>query len=229
MNISNTIYMEIVMILFMLWSLEFISFFFFFFNDTATTEIYTLSLHDALPICDSRRLRDDQGQGIVPARLSCSQHDLQPDVAGRAGRVLPQRGGPSGTWRLLRDRGLHSGASADPARRDRPRIRSNADASGLRGVRLRDPDRLFPPLLDGGWPHRDFLHALSICLAIRAGPDGATCRDDTPRAVERLGARAFHEREQESRLRVGEANLAANRRTKAWSEAGPRMAGWAKR
>src|ERR1051325_12217210 len=27
------------------------SFPFFFFNDTATTEIYTLSLHDALPIC----------------------------------------------------------------------------------------------------------------------------------------------------------------------------------
>src|SRR6266853_7002425 len=29
-----------------------IFFFFFFFNDTATTEIYTLSLHDALPITD---------------------------------------------------------------------------------------------------------------------------------------------------------------------------------
>src|SRR5882762_10491406 len=28
-----------------------IVYFFFFFNDTATTEIYTLSLHDALPIC----------------------------------------------------------------------------------------------------------------------------------------------------------------------------------
>src|SRR5256886_13237065 len=27
-----------------------VSYFFFFFNDTATTEIYTLSLHDALPI-----------------------------------------------------------------------------------------------------------------------------------------------------------------------------------
>src|ERR1035438_6986011 len=27
---------------------------FFFFNDTATTEIYTLSLHDALPICASK-------------------------------------------------------------------------------------------------------------------------------------------------------------------------------
>src|SRR2546430_11963582 len=30
---------------------------FFFFNDTATTEIYTLSLHDALPIC-ARSCRD---------------------------------------------------------------------------------------------------------------------------------------------------------------------------
>src|SRR2546422_10240824 len=30
-------------------------FFFFFFNDTATTEIYTLSLHDALPIYRSSR------------------------------------------------------------------------------------------------------------------------------------------------------------------------------
>src|SRR5689334_24015092 len=29
-------------------------FFFFFFNDTATTEIYTLSLHDALPISAHR-------------------------------------------------------------------------------------------------------------------------------------------------------------------------------
>src|SRR5574341_2501911 len=33
---------------FLLFHLRF--FFFFFFNDTATTEIYTLSLHDALPI-----------------------------------------------------------------------------------------------------------------------------------------------------------------------------------
>ena len=29
----------------------FFAYLFFFFNDTATTEIYTLSLHDALPIC----------------------------------------------------------------------------------------------------------------------------------------------------------------------------------
>src|SRR5256885_10772316 len=37
--------------------------FFFFFNDTATTEIYTLSLHDALPISCSVRA-DDGGPGL---------------------------------------------------------------------------------------------------------------------------------------------------------------------
>src|SRR5258708_35861817 len=34
---------------------------FFFFNDTATTEIYTLSLHDALPICYRFRLCHARG------------------------------------------------------------------------------------------------------------------------------------------------------------------------
>src|SRR5258706_9387727 len=43
-SILITVFIEIIIhILFF--------FFFFFFNDTATTEIYTLSLHDALPIC----------------------------------------------------------------------------------------------------------------------------------------------------------------------------------
>src|SRR2546430_4872749 len=36
------------------------TFFFFFFNDTATTEIYTLSLHDALPIYPPRDSRPDR-------------------------------------------------------------------------------------------------------------------------------------------------------------------------
>src|SRR2546426_11638889 len=45
-------------------------FFFFFFNDTATTEIYTLSLHDALPIfiislVGSRSNRDGFGAKIT--------------------------------------------------------------------------------------------------------------------------------------------------------------------
>src|SRR2546426_2329654 len=34
--------------------------FFFFFNDTATTEIYTLSLHDALPISSVRSMNSER-------------------------------------------------------------------------------------------------------------------------------------------------------------------------
>src|SRR2546430_6909001 len=41
-----------------------VSMIFFFFNDTATTEIYTLSLHDALPI-SGRRSRLSTGMGGV--------------------------------------------------------------------------------------------------------------------------------------------------------------------
>src|SRR5260370_6190500 len=53
------------------------SFCFFFFNDTATTEIYTLSLHDALPIShpnveacstETRAVTDD---GSTRSRYSC--------------------------------------------------------------------------------------------------------------------------------------------------------------
>src|SRR5256885_10534974 len=45
-------------------------FFFFFFNDTATTEIYTLSLHDALPISlvDDEGLRPTNGRPALRRR-----------------------------------------------------------------------------------------------------------------------------------------------------------------
>src|SRR5258708_2737580 len=52
----------------------------FFFNDTATTEIYTLSLHDALPICVANRPHVDSlaidGRNVYGLTL------LQPGVAG---------------------------------------------------------------------------------------------------------------------------------------------------
>src|SRR5439155_25174000 len=41
--------------------------FFFFFNDPATTEIYTLSLHDALPIFDPRICCANDDRGHRPA------------------------------------------------------------------------------------------------------------------------------------------------------------------
>src|SRR3712207_9569855 len=55
---------------------------FFFFNDTATTEIYTLSLHDALPIYpvdERRRHRAD--------------HRHRPQPGGRGHRCLPRPAG----------------------------------------------------------------------------------------------------------------------------------------
>src|SRR3712207_7482830 len=51
---------------------------FFFFNDTATTEIYTLSLHDALPIC-----------GVKPQlqRMKAADRRLLPE--GRMAGPMP--------------------------------------------------------------------------------------------------------------------------------------------
>src|SRR5688572_32414884 len=57
-----------------------ISLVFFFFNDTATTEIYTLSLHDALPIW----------RGCV--RLAPAREGLSAVGGGHPHRVQPVRG-----------------------------------------------------------------------------------------------------------------------------------------
>src|SRR2546429_5313436 len=55
---------------------------FFFFNDTATTEIYTLSLHDALPISTARtrcssRGRDPRARAAACARSEEHTSELQ--------------------------------------------------------------------------------------------------------------------------------------------------------
>src|SRR5688572_31616919 len=53
--------------------------FFFFFNDTATTEIYTLSLHDALPISRLCRLREHWPRPrLVLLRLPQAAHFRHP-------------------------------------------------------------------------------------------------------------------------------------------------------
>src|SRR2546421_5098622 len=57
------------------------AFFFFFFNDTATTEIYTLSLHDALPI--SARTARGCRSGATPRPRRRPGRD--PNAAARAG------------------------------------------------------------------------------------------------------------------------------------------------
>src|SRR2546427_11993433 len=58
--------------------------YFFFFNDTATTEIYTLSLHDALPIY----LRNDPAQGPCHP---VGRLDRDGPVGRSAPRAFPRR------------------------------------------------------------------------------------------------------------------------------------------
>src|SRR5690349_21307188 len=50
-------------------------FFFFFFNDTATTEIYTLSLHDALPIL-TRSASGPSSAKAIWKRSSCMSRSI---------------------------------------------------------------------------------------------------------------------------------------------------------
>src|SRR3712207_7813729 len=62
----------------------------FFFNDTATTEIYTLSLHDALPIC----LRTT----VFPAASAGAKAQPAMGIGKFHGTMTPTT--PSGSWKV---------------------------------------------------------------------------------------------------------------------------------
>src|SRR5260221_8232157 len=73
------------------------TFFFFFFNDTATTEIYTLSLHDALPISVGDGVRDDEVDqrrraGVVEAVQELPV--IQAELLAELGPVPGHHAGP---------------------------------------------------------------------------------------------------------------------------------------
>src|SRR2546427_3980984 len=71
----------------------------FFFNDTATTEIYTLSLHDALPIAGTHARRQGASRAGTTLRVGLLQHPerafaigVEPAHADRAReRIRPGR------------------------------------------------------------------------------------------------------------------------------------------
>src|SRR5258708_17650330 len=62
----------------------------FFFNDTATTEIYTLSLHDALPISPRRRAAQRRAgrAGLGPRRAAAAPPRAWTRLAALPGRQL---------------------------------------------------------------------------------------------------------------------------------------------
>src|SRR3712207_4341516 len=90
---------------------------FFFFNDTATTEIYTLSLHDALPILDpAPRGRGDVGGGGARLLPGADRSPEGPALHPVRGRIPHDRHrqGPE-----VHDAPDGGGATRPEARRDR--------------------------------------------------------------------------------------------------------------
>src|SRR5947209_9540335 len=79
--------------------------FFFFFNDTATTEIYTLSLHDALPILDSRLSDDLRSEKDL---LAAAQQSFQPaDLDRKSTRLNSSHANISYAVFCLKKKNLH--------------------------------------------------------------------------------------------------------------------------
>src|SRR2546430_16412517 len=76
---------------------------FFFFNDTATTEIYTLSLHDALPIYAGNELRGygnlvlvKHGNGWISAYAHCDELLVKKGDPVYRGKVIAKVGATGG-------------------------------------------------------------------------------------------------------------------------------------
>src|SRR2546426_12784387 len=79
-----------ILLLHLLFSLTLPSliFFFFFFNDTATTEIYTLSLHDALPISGGEVQAEVNGRAINNTELEqLYQQQIQEETDRKSTRL----------------------------------------------------------------------------------------------------------------------------------------------
>src|SRR3712207_8211469 len=89
---------------------------FFFFNDTATTEIYTLSLHDALPIWPGRLLHrlDRHGPEAREDRVADGEAVGGLALDGRGGLVVlgaDQPGGEVGDRKSTRLNSSHANIS----------------------------------------------------------------------------------------------------------------------
>src|SRR2546423_6583570 len=77
--------------------------FFFFFNDTATTEIYTLSLHDALPISfSSGKVRPNHETNInIIARRTGKDVNSHTVLDGTPGNNVDRKSGSAGMPRPI--------------------------------------------------------------------------------------------------------------------------------
>src|SRR2546428_3567934 len=134
---------------------------FFFFNDTATTEIYTLPLHDALPISTERGTRAERRRVLSVRVLPRGAHcDARPPRVRRAvrGPVRPRAaappGAPTDTARTIEAGRAGAGSFA----RNDTRSRAHADAARIRPARPpagapRADAALHGARAQAAWPH----------------------------------------------------------------------------
>src|SRR3712207_2930387 len=123
---------------------------FFFFNDTATTEIYTLSLHDALPILlepeveDAARRGDplaelDVELGLLERRRDLVLDDLDADAVADGLRALLERLDPADVEALRRVELQRAAAVRAPCDAARPHQLARDDAAEARLTRRSRP------------------------------------------------------------------------------------------
>src|SRR5215213_4678939 len=122
--------------------------FFFFFNDTATTEIYTLSLHDALPISPAGLLRHaaraPAGGTLRRPSLRRQSRQAGVEVPGPPGRLAGELRG-----RATLDRARHQRREVSVAGGPRVLARRESDR-GRRDTRLRSAKQRRTPVGTGG-------------------------------------------------------------------------------
>src|SRR3712207_7378230 len=82
----------------------------FFFNDTATTEIYTLSLHDALPICGAEQ-RVLGAPRHPPADVEGQRRPVHPRRRQRVARAGRERAGAAEDRKSTRLNSSHANIS----------------------------------------------------------------------------------------------------------------------
>src|SRR2546422_7673447 len=121
---------------------------FFFFNDTATTEIYTLSLHDALPIYDERLKPAGQllAHGAALSGLDRAQVLVEDEDFGVVGGDEEGAGERCGADHDRQVAGLEA-----PGVADERAVRLEAPVGRL-ALRRAQRAVLHPPAREGGQP-----------------------------------------------------------------------------
>src|SRR5688572_28480562 len=128
-----------------------LSYYFFFFTDTATTEIYTLSLHDALPIFTSKGYVADAARS-EPFSTATTRSDTWRAPASRARRSSQASSSARAAMATGSDRAICTEAGPSSKRHDPTHRAGSGSPAGAGGSSANDlPVRPPPQGFSRGW------------------------------------------------------------------------------